>query len=266
MLALIATALLTASSPSPAPTPDPCGGEARLLATLNRPTVGFSACAVAAHTVVFEEGYQREAEGSGETLEQYPQSFTRIGVAPRLELDVIGPAQNRTTTNANGAAGLQDNGIGLKYELAPESGCVFGFDGLYTTPNGSEAFTAGGYTATANADIACSLTNSFSIGTTQAFESASGSPEAGTFARYALWTPSIVATRQFPRDYQLYFEYVYQSKIAPNAGGRAFVDYGIQHLIGSHLEVDAELGHALTGNPAQTFNYVGAGIGVQIDE
>lgn len=266
MLALIAAAALATPSPAPSPTPDPCGGETRLLATLNRPTIGYSACAVAPRTVVFEEGYQLERQGSGQTLTQYPQSFIRIGVAQRLELDAIGPSYNRVAGNGSSTAGFQDSGIGFKYELAPKGDCTIGFDGLYTSPNGSSAFTNGGYTAAANGDLACSLTSSFGIATTQEFGTVSGARADGTFGRYLLWTPSIVATEQFAGGNQLYFEYVYQSKIAPDAGGRAFLDYGIQHLIGSHVEVDAEMGHALTGNAAQTFNYVGVGFGVQLDE
>ena len=268
MPALILAALVAAASPtpSPSPPPDPCGGQTRLLATLNRPTVGYSACAIAPHTIVLEEGYQRERMDSAQTLTQYPQSFARVSIAPRLEFDVVGPSYNRLeTAGSSGVSGFQDNGAGFKYELPPRGNCTFGFDALYTSPNGAAAFTAGRYTTTANADIGCSVTGSFGIGTTQAFTAAGGPRADGTFARYGLWMPSIVATQQFGGGNQFYVEYVYQSRTAPDAGGRAFVDYGIQHLIGSHVEVDAELGNVLTGNAAQRFTYFGLGFGVQID-
>ncbi len=55
----------TVPRPSPSATPsDPCGGHSRLLATANRPTIGYSACAVKRDTVVFELGYQNEVQGT----------------------------------------------------------------------------------------------------------------------------------------------------------------------------------------------------------
>ncbi|HEY5258270.1 MAG TPA: hypothetical protein VIJ12_07790, partial [Candidatus Baltobacteraceae bacterium] len=85
---------------SPDPPADPCGGTSRLLATLDRPTIGYSPCAVAPGTVVFEEGYQNQRQGPdfAADLAQYPQSFTRIGIEQGLEFDVIGPYYNRQST------------------------------------------------------------------------------------------------------------------------------------------------------------------------
>jgi hypothetical protein len=71
-------------------------------------------------------------------------------------------------------------------------------------------------------------------------------------------------TTQIPHYYQFYAEYVLVSKIALNRGGRAFTDVGIQKLLGARTEVDIEYGHAFTGNPALRFDYVGAGIVVQL--
>src|SRR5690242_16479790 len=53
------------ASPSPNPEPaDSCGGPGRLLATANRPTIGYSACAVKKGTAVFELGYQNQSNGT----------------------------------------------------------------------------------------------------------------------------------------------------------------------------------------------------------
>ena len=96
----------SAASPSPAPA-DPCGGPGRLLATANRPTVGFSACAVAPHTAVFELGYQNQVTGTparGSVQSQVPQNFLRIGVAPRFEIDVDGPNYIATRTHMRRAS------------------------------------------------------------------------------------------------------------------------------------------------------------------
>lgn len=258
-------------SPSPSAAPDPCGGDARLLATLNRPTVGFSACAVAPGTVVFEEGYQNQQQGAGMNgfLIQYPQSFVRVGVKPRLELDLIGPYFNKLAV-PDGAGGLarthgySDSGLGFKYEFEPRGRYTVGIDGLYTAPNGSAGFSNGGATETLNLNASYAITPTFAIGTTQAFLSTSGFKADGTQARYGAWMPSAVLSTQLNDNYQLYAEYVYLNKLAPDQSGRAFVDYGVQKLLGKRFELDMELGHSLTADRGLQFQYFGVGFGWQI--
>lgn len=258
--------------PSPSPSADPCGGDARLLATLDRPTIGFSACAVAPGTFVFEEGYQNQQQGSGATaatLVQYPQSFTRIGVKPRFEVDVIGPYFNTLSSpDGNGGAtrtsGYQDSGIGFKYEFVPKGRWTLAIDGLYTGKNGSPGFTAGGPTETANFDASYAITPAFSAGTTLAYAFTSGANAAGQYSRFNVFLPSLVLTTQLADNYQLYAEYVYASKLAPDLGGRGFFDFGVQHLLGKRFEVDLEQGIAATPDRNLKFNYIGVGFGFQL--
>lgn len=252
MLSLLLAGLLVADrQPAPAPSPDPCGGPSRLLATLDRPTAGYSPCAVAPNTLVFEGGYQYQ-RGGDQTLLQYPQSFIRYGISPRVEVDFIGPAYN-VAFGSNGISqrGFSDDGAGFKVELPPSGRWTLAFDGLYTSPNGSPSFTAGTATLTANADAAYAVTPTLSAGTTQSFGS-------------ELWMPSLVLTQQLGAVNQIYAEYVYQSKAAPNERGRAYVDYGLQHLIGPRIEVDAEIGHAFSADRSLQFDYVGVGLGFEL--
>jgi len=244
----------------------------RLLATLNRPTIGYSACAVASGTTVTEIGYQNQVTGTGasaQILTQYPQTFIRFGLRPRFEFDIIGPNEARQRMlQPNGLVavsnGAYDSGIGAKYELPPSARYTIGFDGLYTTPNGSLALTAGNATLTGNLDVAYALDASTGIGTTLAFASTGGYAADGSHARYGTFMPSLVVTKQLPGAYQLYAEYVHLSKTEPDRGQRNFVDYGVQKLLGTRTEIDVELGDSITPNPAQRFHYVGFGIGFQL--
>mgnify|MGYP007135454888 CR=1 FL=1 len=279
MLCLLFPPPAWASSPAPLPAPagspvpnDPCAGSMRLLATLNRPTIGYSACAVAAGTTVTEIGYQNQVTGSGagaQILTQYPQTFIRFGLRPRFELDIIGPNEARQRTlQPNGLAALSngayDSGVGAKYELPPTARYTIGFDGLYTTPNGSPELTAGNATLTGNIDVAYALDATTGIGTTLAFSTTGGYAANGSHARYGTFMPSLVVTKQLPGAYQLYAEYVHLSKTAPDRGQRNFVDYGVQKLLGTRTEVDVELGDSITPNAAQRFHYIGFGLGVQL--
>jgi|HubBroStandDraft_5_1064220.scaffolds.fasta_scaffold43620_3 hypothetical protein len=258
------------SSGSPEPS-DPCGGPGRLLATANRPTVGYSACAVKEHTAVFELGYQNQVTGtasSGSIRSQVPQNFLRLGIVPDFEIDVIGPNYEATRKYTTGRPdtvtyGVTDSGLGFKYELPQAGKGTIAFDGLYTGPNGSTFLTAGNATLTGNLDASYSLSPATSIGTTVAVSS-TGGYSGPIHTRYGTTTPSVVMTTQIPNYYQFYAEYVLVSKIASNQGDRAFTDFGVQKLLGTRTEIDIEYGHAFTGIPALRFNYIGAGMVVQL--
>jgi hypothetical protein len=261
------------ASPSPRATPsDPCGGPGRLLATANRPTIGYSTCAVAAHTVVFELGYQNQVNATasaGSVQSQVPQNFLRVGVAPHFELDVIGPNYVATRVYATAipgrtSYGVNDSGLGFKFQFPTYGRLSLAIDGLDTPPNGSPFLTAGNATLTGNLDASYSLSPATSIGTTIAVASTGGFTPANTHARYGVTTPSFVLTTQIPNFYQFYAEYVYVSKIAPNLNGRAFIDAGVQKLLGTRTEIDVEYGHSLIGDPGLSFSYVGAGLVIQL--
>lgn len=255
---------------SPRPTAsDPCGGPGRLLATANRPTIGYSTCAVERGTAVFELGYQNEVRGTateGAVESQVPQSFTRLGVAPRFEFDVIGPnyVALRTYPTPSGVFhGVTDSGLGFKYELPPGARWMVAFDGLYTGPNGSPPLSAGNATLTGNVDASYSLSPAINLGTTVAVSS-TGSFSHGTHYRYGVTTPSVVVTFQAPNYYQFYAEYVLVSKISGTLGDNAFTDFGIQKLLGRRTELDVEYGHAFTSITRQRFNYIGSGLVLQV--
>ena len=243
---------------------DPCGGAGRLLATLNRPTVGYSACAIPRGTVVLEEGYQINAQGgpAASVYAQYPQGFERVGVAKRFELDLIGPNVNRLSTAAGLSTGLSDMGAGFKYEFQPKTRFTYAVDGLYTAPTGAAAFTAGGPTETLNLDVAYALSPSVGLGTTLAAVSTGGARQDGTFGRFGAFDPSFVVTAQMPHEYQLYAELVGQSRIAPDLGGRWYTDFGVQKLVGRDFEIDVEEGVDFTPVLGSRFTYTGVGFGV----
>ncbi len=261
---LLASAPAEAPRPSPTPSPassNPCRGPSALLAMLNRPTIGYSTCAVRDGRSVLEEGYQNTALGDGRALVQFPQGFERFGVGGGWEIDAFGPAYNAIAGDAR-AQGLSDWGGGFKYQLPMRDALQLAVDGLYTPPNGTAAFSAGGASAIVNLDAAYPISPVFGIGTTLAIER-TAAREPGGLMRYTVFQPSIVLTAATPAS-QLYFEYVASSNVGPGLGGRAFVDYGIQQLIGARVELDAEVGSTFTANRALRFHYLGVGIGLEL--
>ncbi len=278
-----APAPTTAASPAPSTASDaandPCGGDDRLLATLNRPTVGYSVCAVPKGSVVLEEGYQLTSQRgpTPSVTVNDPQGFERLGVANRFEVDLIGPNFNRTRSDAGIASGYNDLGLGFKYEFDPKGKFTYAIDGLFTPPDGDRAFTAGGTTEQFNFDIGYALSPAVGIAATLGGVATYGmSPSApnvspnttanlatsgNPYEQFGYAIPSCVITVQTPPAIQFYLEWVAQTKTAPGAGGRTFLDGGVQKLLGRNVEIDAEYGYGLS--PGR-YRYFGTGFGLRV--
>ncbi len=272
----------THASPQPRASPsveapnDPCGGPARLLATLNRPTVGYSACALPKGAIVLEDGYQNQTQGGANAavLSTFPQGFQRVGVGDRLELDLIGPAYNRSRIGKTIATGYSDLGLSFKYELPQKGRFTYAVDGLFQAATGTGGFGAGGPTSAVDVDIAYAASPAIGIGTTLAGYSTAGAtatgttpaglPTGGITSRYGYFLPSIVVTAQIPNYYQFYAELVGRTKLAPDQGGQVFTDFGLQKLLGQNLEVDGEYGIGFAPVGGSRFRYIGLGLGLRV--
>ncbi len=246
-----------------------------LLATLDRPTVGYSACAVPKGSLVLEEGYQNtfSARAPGRISSAYPQGFERYGVAQRFEVNLIGPNVNRSRDTGGVSDGQSDMGFGFKYELQPRGRFTYAVDGLYTLPTGTGGFGSGGPTQTVNLDIAYAASPAVGFGATLAGSDAAGYEAVGDLrssssvavaARYGTFDPSFVVTVDPGDAVQLYAELVGETKVAPGASGRLFTDFGVQKLLGPYLELDLEYGHDVVAAHGVGSDYVGFGTGIRI--
>lgn len=237
-----------------------------LLAALNRPTVGYSACAVPPGSIVLEEGYQNESQGgtSPSVGVTYPQGFERFGIGTGLEVDLIGPSDNRLRAGHTLATGYSDFGAGFKYELPQHGRFTFALDGLFTAATGNAGFTAGGPTQTVDVDVSYAASPALSFGTTLAGASSAGFTTAGTAARFGYLLPSVVVTEQIPKYFQFYAELVGQSTLAPGRGGHVFTDFGVQKLAGSYVELDLEYAQSFTPVGGARFHYFGIGSGIRV--
>ncbi|MBV9270407.1 MAG: transporter, partial [Candidatus Eremiobacteraeota bacterium] len=218
-----------------------CGGlHTDILATLNRPTVGFSACAVKPRETLAELGYQNEASLSGIITPTYPQGFIRFGVGPNFEADLIAPE------------GHYDSGVGLKYELYHDAKTAYAIDVLYTSPNGAPAFTAGKATTTVNFNAGTSLGGKFNGGITLGYQ-------RGAFTT---WLPSVSLVDQFSPKTQVYVEAFGATRVRVDGGSRFAYDGGIQHLLTNDLEIDVEAGRTVTD--VDRSHYYGFGFGLRL--
>ncbi len=253
------------ASPAPSPSPpvsDPCGGTTtNLLAALNRPTIGFSACAVKAHESVWELGYNNVGLSDGSRTAIYPQGFIRFGAGQKTEFDIIGPLYEVQRLGGNTQRGFLDMGIGAKYEFFQDESNVAAMDFLYSMPTGAPALTAGAPLATLNLDYGRSLSPVSGFATTIGVQSSYSQGLNGRSARFTSLLPSVAVTTQTNPRTQFYAEAYGQTRIRPDGGTLFGMDGGIQYLLAARLEVDAEIGWTVTD--LVRGHYFGVGLGLR---
>jgi hypothetical protein len=263
LLIVVLAATAAAPSPSPSPQPDPCGGvKTNMLATLNRPTIGFSACAVKEHESVWEFGYNNEPQSDGSRIAIYPQGFVRFGAGRGLEFDVIGPGYAVTRQPAGSIQrGFLDTGVGAKYEFFQDTTTVAAVDLLYSLPTGAPSFTIGAPVATLNLDYGRSLSPVSGFATTVGIQSSYAQDLSGRGARFVSFVPSVALTTQTNPRTQFYAEAFGQTRTRPDGGTLFGINGGIQYLLAPQLEIDAELGQTVTD--LVRGHYLGVGLGLR---
>lgn len=237
-MVLIFAAALASPSPSPAPSAAPpadvCGGaKSNLLAVMDRPSIGYSPCAVKPREFLGEAGWLNTSGSSG---------FLRYGVAPHVEVDGI-------------AGGAADSGFGLKYEWWHDGSRALATDFLYTAPTGNAAFTVGAPTETLNLDYTAPVSGNFSFATTL------GAVSAYNGARFFSWAPSLVLSDQWNPRAQAFIEAFAQSRTRPGGGSQLGLDAALQYLITSDIELDVETGRTI--DDVSRSHFIGFGFGAR---
>jgi hypothetical protein len=251
-LGIILILAAAAASPSPSPAPaNPCGGaHTNVLAAINRPSVGYSPCAVKPHEQLVEFGYENTT-GAGGHAAQYPQGFVRFGIAPRWEFDLIGPAYGAQALHGATTSGFFDSGAGAKYEMWHDSERALAMDFLYTAPTGAHAFTAGSSVETMNLDYTMPIAGKFGFASTLGAQN----------GRFFSLLPSAIVTDQWSARAQAFIEAFGQTRVSPDGGSLFGMDAAVQYLLAPNLQIDAEVGR--TASQGTQLHYAGFGFGVK---
>lgn len=243
---------------APTAPPYPCNN---INAYVTRPTVATSACAVQPGQVVLETGYTNTTTtgvGANSTI-NVPQAFVHAGISPRIEVNFTPPSAQSTNNGMMKTSGDGDVGFGTKAVLGYSSRAVYGVGGSMTLPTGSSAYTNGANTYELLLNGSYTLTNTLSLFGTAGFTSLVGTDANGNLARFGSFIPAVGATYSLPSNWSVFVEGANFSKIAPNAGSRTLVDYGIIKVAG-RMQFDAEVGNTPNAGSGSRFHYVGFGV------
>jgi hypothetical protein len=249
------------ASPTTSPqaaVPYPC---TNINAYATRPSVSTSPCAVRPGQIAVETGYsETTTTGAGaNSAANYPQMFVHAGIGPRMEVGFTAPSTQIVNNGIIRASGTSDLGFGLKETLGYSSRGIYGIGLSMTVPTGSAAFTNGSDTYALIVNGSYTLSSQFSLFGTAGFDSLTGTDARGNIVRFGSFIPSVGATYSLPSNWFVYVEGASFGTVAPNAGSRRLVDYGVQKLCG-RVQFDASAGNALNVVGGSRFHYVGFGV------
>lgn len=243
-------------------TGDPCGGPSALLAILDRPTVGDSACTVPDRNVVLEMGIQRSKNRDGGHGFNLPEAEFRFGMPSGNEFVLLPPNYMRESGSGLAIGGFGPAVIGIKHELGYTANWLGAVESLITLPSGSAAFGSAGAGVAVNGIVSYSPTSNTGLSMMLGISSQTV-PHADGGSRYTSINPDFVATWGPADRWQLYAEVYGQSRTGPSQGMGWNADGGAQYLITPAIEVDFEIGSRLAGVLENFRNYVGVGLGLK---
>ena len=240
---LILAAAVASPSPSPSPIPaaaDVCGSpHTNLLAALDRPSIGYSACSAKPGEFIPEAGW---ANTSGSS------AFLRYGAARNFEVDGI-------------VGGAGDSGLGMKYEWWHDGSRALATDFLYTMPTGTADFTAGAPIETLNVDYTTPLSSVFSLAGTLGTQSSYAAALSGASGRFISFLPSLVLADQWNPRAQAFVEAFGQTRTRPDGGAQLGLDAAFQYMLTPQIEIDVETGRTI--NDVNRSHYAGFGFGMR---
>ncbi|MHB8254500.1 MAG: transporter [Acidiferrobacter sp.] len=257
LLLLPAIAQARLQSALPFPPPDPCAGPSGLLAELDRPTVGDSACVVKPGHAIVELGYASAHSNQG-TVENGPQAELRFGLPRHNEFVLLPPNATHMENSRIGGTSYSATTMGLKHEWGYTRHWIYTGEILFTTPStGNIPGNSDGWGEAVNGIVGYSVTSRIAVGLM--LGATSLYDQNGR--RYTSINPDFTATWPFDPRWQLYGEIYGQTHTSYGAGSGWDSDGGVQYLLTRHIEVDAEVGQRLTGALGGYRNYWGFGAG-----
>ncbi len=246
-------------SPTPAAVSDPC---TTLLAVVSRPSITTAACNVKRGDVFLETGYTNTTtSGNGASgLVSYPNAEIRAGlIGSTLEVDFFAPSASRLTSGGSTFTGTSDAGFGLKLEGGYTAKSVYGAFANVTVPTGDAAFTGGISQFAYGINYSYAVTPAFAFATTLGYNQLAGVNAAGAPARYGTFVPSLIGTLSLPMNTQAFAEVAHYLHAGYGLPPRTFFDAGLQHDIGSFVQLDVEYGTNFNAVAGAKSHYVGAG-------
>jgi hypothetical protein len=239
---------------------DPCAGESRMIALINRPTVADTACVVPQHHSMVEMGgvYELMTQNLG-NLKIYPETLYRLGLGQQTEIDIQSP--NFVQPSHFGAPKLTATSVGVKHEIGHTAKWLGTVETIMTLPSGSREFGSAGLGVGLNGILVYTYSPQWVFVTMMGMTTET-LPSLQGGRRYNSFNPDVVLNYLMNDDWELFIEVYGQTKTSPIQGAGFNTDMGLVWQASKNLAFDVEYGHRLSGQLVGFEYYVGAGVSV----
>jgi hypothetical protein len=239
--------------------PGPCR-QGQIVSIVDRPgtgsatTVSGSPCTVEKGRAVLEYGYQNEIDvgRSGTSiLSSYPQALLRFGIEKRDEFIVVPPTTSVRAGNAGEAyvpaIGTQDAGFGWKHSIHSHAWYQDAVEAFVTAPTGSNGYSIGIPTYSLGYVGAFSLGERFSLNSSLALVSTSGSlPNAGATRRFLSVQPSLTLAYAATPNLAFSLNDAVAIPSVPRGGSTDVLLFALQRALSPGTVLDVETDYNLT--------------------
>jgi hypothetical protein len=236
---------------------DPCAGKYALINLVDRPSHSDSACVVPLKHAVLETGYAYSYLKGGVRAQDYPEAELRIGLPLKNEFAIFLPDYIKQTITPH--SGYTASAVRIKHEIGYNAHWLGTVEALLALPTGGGAFGSNKYNPTINGILNYTINSTLAV----LFQLGVGSfslPALQGGQRYTSINPDLIFSWQVLNQMQLYAEWYGQSRTSPYRGAGSNMDAGILYLPATWIEVDAEIGHRISGNLDGLNQYYGVGM------
>jgi hypothetical protein len=239
---------------------DPCTGPLSMLAIVDRPTIGDSACTLANKKGVIELGIQSQKIYPGRGYQyNLPEAEVRIGLPQKNELVFLLP--NYIHQSVTPHSGYTASVMGIKHRVSSTQTLQTAIESLVTLPTGSSDFGSKGFgvafSGIASYNVTPTLNFTFMLGV-----STQAQPRNAGGQHFTSVNPDAVITYSLNAKTDIYLETYGQSKTGPGQGSGFNNDAGIIYLLMPNVTVDAELGQRISGTLGGFSHFVGTGMAI----
>lgn len=235
---------------------NPCTG---ILAIVDRPSVGDSACVVPYGKALLEIGYQYQKLHPQGQEQDFPQAVFRLGLPANNEFVIVLPNFIHESTTPH--SGLTATTLGIKHEIGYTQDWIYTAEALFTLPSGSANFGSNGLGVAVNGIVSYSFNSKLSLTVMFGVTSETDTSYNGG-QRFTSANPDIVLAWSPTEKINLFGEVYGQTKTGPGQTSGINTDGGITYLLFENVTVDLEVGQRLKGNLGGFEHYIGTGMAI----
>jgi hypothetical protein len=216
-------------------TDDPCRGPSEILSITEGGGYLTSPCVVPFKQLYLEGEHEYQLLKPYGTLQNYPQTFIRLGLPAKSEVGFLLPSYNRLTDPL--LSGYTSLNVNVKKQIFQNKQWLFTVNGILIFPGGSSAFGSKEFGVSIDSIANYSIAEQWAAYFMLEVSSFTVPPLAGG-GRLIQYTPDFLLSYTPKENISLFAEVFALSKTAPGQSGAGIADVGFLYMLKPHVALD----------------------------